>query len=76
MPVSTRMFKCASISLLKYELLANDFGPKQKKKVKFLYIFYLENENPYIYTSHFIPNLDEQKKVYYPFYVTTILWIS
>lgn len=48
MPVSTRMFKCASISLLKYELLANDFGPKQKKKSKIpLYILSGENENPY-----------------------------
>ena len=49
MPVSTCMFKCASISLLKYELLANDCGPKQKKKKSKirLYILSGENENPY-----------------------------
>ena len=63
MLVSTCMFKCASISLLKYELLVNDFEPKwKKKKVKFVYIFCLEKMKTLpIYTSHFIPNLDEQR---------------
>ena len=48
MLVSTCMFKCASISLLKYELLVNDFEPKWKKKKSkiCLYILSGENENP------------------------------
>ena len=34
----------------------------EKKKVKFVYIFCLEKMKTLpIYTSHFIPNLDEQR---------------
>lgn len=56
------MFMYASVCFLNYKFLSNDFRPKQlTKNAIYLYTYLKKMKTSPIYTSHFLPKIDEQR---------------